>query len=159
MTVPENTQMHEPEPVAEEAPEETPEEPPEEIPQYAIDPARASQLNRSLALVLTDRRCDSCKARMEADRQTPSEQAHIKQITVCCSTQEGFIRPDMPMQEIVFRHILAEGNRPARLEHLHDMVTDRYYTPLNPRNISQEGLKRVLDSDAYYGFVRVPHAR
>ena len=58
----------------------------------------------------------------------------------------------MPMQEIVFRTLLAGGNKPAALSHLHNEVTDTWYTPMNPRSISVDNVRRVLDGDSYYGF-------
>ena len=79
----------------------------------------------------------------------------MREIAECCANQEGFIRPEMPMQEILFRALLSEGNKPVSLERLHYLVTERYHTPANPRSISLNGLKRVLDSDIYYGFREV----
>ena len=125
---------------------------------YTIDLARGRDLNRSLVTMLLVRRCPSCKARLEANMEDPTEEEHIREIMECCSNQEGFIRPDMPMQEIIFRSVISEGNRPTSLKQLHYLVTDRWYTPNNPRNISIIGLKRVLDSDMYYGFNEVSRA-
>ena len=125
---------------------------------YIIDLARGRDLNRSLTTMLLARRCPSCQARLEANPGEPTEGEHIKEIMGCCSNQEGFIRPNMPMQEIIFRSVLSEGNQPTSLEQLHYLVTDRWYTPNNPRNISISGLKRVIDSDMYYGFNEVPRA-
>ena len=136
--------------------EEEIEEAPPMISHYIIDPTRTEELERSLNVMLMSRRCSSCKDRLTASQEKPSVEEHIKQIVECCSGQEGFIRPEMPMQEIVFRSILAEKNQPIKLEVLHDLVTDKWYTPINPRNLSVAGLKRVLDNDVYYGFKEVP---
>ena len=136
-------------------PQESEEPPAEESPYYVIDLSRAQELNRSLAAILLDRRCPSCKERLEANGETPSEEDHIKEIAECCSSQDGFIRAEMPMQEIVFRTILSRGNQPVNLGEIHNLVTDRWYTPINPRNISMEGLKLVLDNDVYYAFKQV----
>ena len=132
-----------------------PESAAEVMPSYVIDPARVAELNRSLATILYSRRCASCKARLEASGAAPSAQEHMKEISKCCATQDGFIRPEMPMQEIMFRTILSGGNRPVSLERLHYAVTDTWYTPINPRNISASSLRQVLDSDDYYGFSAV----
>jgi hypothetical protein len=122
---------------------------------YAIDPARARELNRSLNVTLLGLRCPSCKSRLEANGESPSNEEHMKDIAECCATQDGFIRVEMPMQEIIFRTLLAESNRPISLNELHYLVTERWHTPSNPRSISVNGLKRVLDSDVYYGFREV----
>ena len=143
MTTQEEIETQEPEPI------------PEVIPYYVVDPSRLEELNRSLATLLISRRCPSCQARMEAEGETPSLKEHMRQIAECCSNQEEFIRPEMPMQEIVFRTILSGGSQPISLAQLHYLITDQWYTPLNPRNISEKGLKLVLDTDAYYGFKEV----
>ena len=139
MTTPEEIETQQPDPAA------------QEVLHYVIDRSRSRELNRSLAMILLSRRCPSCKARLEANGETPSEEDQIREIAKCCANQEGFIRPDMPMQEIVFRALLSEGNHPTSLEQLHYLVTERWYTPANPKSISTEGLKRVLDNDMYYG--------
>ena len=128
----------------------------ETIPQYHIDPSRTAGLNRSLSAILLSRRCSSCTARIESEGNIPSDKEQMKEIKECCATQEGFIRPEMPMQEIIFRTLLAEGNVPVGLDRLHYLVTDQWYTPANPRNISMDGLARVLNSDTYYGLAEVP---
>ena len=140
MTTSEDTQIEEPEVVA------------EVDPQYVIDPLRLQEHERSLITMLLNRRCPSCKVKLESRVKPATEAEHIKQIAKCCSRKDGFIRPDMPMQEIIFRSILSEGNQPIGLEQLHDLVTDRWYTPANPRSLSADALKQVLDSDVYYGF-------
>ena len=127
----------------------------EESSSYTIDPSRLVELDRSLAKLLLSRRCPSCRARIGSNSETPSEEEHIKEIVSCCSGQEGFIRPEMPMQEIVFRTLLSGGFQPMSLDQLHYEVTDRWYSPVNPRSISAKGLKLVLDNDMYYGFKKV----
>ena len=129
--------------------------PSEEESYYVVDPAKAKELDRSLEVLLLTRRCPSCKARLESTGETPSLEAQIKDIAKNCAHHEGYIRPEMPMQEIVFRCILAERNQPMSLNHLHHLVTDEWYTPANPRNLSVAGLKLVLDHDQYYGFQEV----
>ena len=143
MTMPEHMETQEPDSAS------------QRVPEYVIDPLLVSQSGRSLSLLLQSRRCASCNARLEASQEMPSDEDSIREIAKCCSTQEGFISPEMPMQEIVFRTILSEGNRPVSLERLHYAVTEGWYSPINPRSITLSGLKRVLDSDAYYGFKEV----
>ena len=133
-----------------------PETPVEEVPYCIVDEAKLAQVGRSLAAILLSRRCSSCTERLEASGEALSAEAHIKEIGECCATKEGFIRPDMPMQEIVFRSLLVAGNKPTSVERLHFLVTEEYYTPMNPRSITAVGLKRVLDSDVFYGFKQVP---
>ena len=128
---------------------------PEQESYYKIDLDRAVEQSRSLAVLLSSRRCASCKEQLESSAELPSAEEQIKAIAGCCATREGFIRAEMPVQEIVFRTILSNSNKLVSLEKLHEDVTERWYTPLNPRTISASGLKRVLDRDVYYGFTEV----
>ena len=146
MITPEEVELREPETVEEEPPD------------YVINPSRVSSTDRSLASMLLGRRCPTCQARISTNKKPTTEKAHFKEIAGCCAKKEGFIRADMPMQEILFRTILAAANKPVNLERLHYQITEGWYTPVNPRNISMNNLKRVLDSDVYYGFEEVPRA-
>lgn len=146
MTLPENVQSQEPE------------DTPEVDPRYVIDPSKTEYLHRSLTALLGSRRCSDCRERLQAQGTDVSIEEHISQIRECCSKQEGFIRPEMPMLEMIFRTLLAGGNKPATLSHIHYEVTETWYTPMNPRNIGVSNLKRVLDSDDFYGFVEVAAA-
>ena len=130
-----------------------PEATPEEEASYVIDPDRAREFQRSPRAIFLSRRCADCRERLADKWAELPELTQIKDIVECCSTKEDYIRPDMPMQEIIFREILAAGNKPVRLDQLHYLVTDKWYTPTNPRNISASSLKKVLDSDIHYGFV------
>ena len=80
-----------------------PEATPQEISHYVIDPSLAREHGLSLSVILLARRCPSCKARLEAGGEMPSEEQHIKEIVECCAAKEGFIKPGMPLQEIMFR--------------------------------------------------------
>ena len=143
MTVPENVQSHEPG------------DTPKVDPRYVIDPSKAAYLHRSLATLLSSRRCSDCRERLQAQGADVSIKEHISQIEECCSKQEWFIRPEMPMLEIIFRTLLARGNEPTTLSHIHYTVTDTWYTPMNARNIGVSNLKRMLDSDDFYGFTEM----
>ena len=127
-------------------------------PSYVIDPSKVDALNRSLAVLLASRRCADCRERLEAQGGNVPAEEHIRHIEECCSRQEGFIQPEMPMQEIVFRTMLAGGNKPAALSYLHNEVTDTWYTPMNPRSISVDNVRRVLEGDSYYGFAQAGSA-
>ena len=126
--------------------------PPEAAHQYWVDPARFDELSRSMEVLLLTRRCRSCLAQEVNSAQPPSADEQIKHIVGCCAQDDSFIRPGMPLQEIVFRLILAGGNAPVNLTSLHYRLTEEWSTPGNPMNISAGGLKRVLDSDDFYGF-------
>ena len=122
---------------------------------YVVDPARSQELRRSLRSMLMSRRCPDCHRRLGDRWAEIPEETQAKEIAKCCATKDGYIHPNMPMQEIIFREILAGGNQPVSLEQLHFLVTDKWHSPTNPRNISSPSLRKVLDNDLYYGLVDV----
>ena len=123
---------------------------------YWIDPARFEELKRSMEALLLTRRCADC-LQAEVDlASAPSADDQIAHIVECCGQTETFILPGMPLQEIVFRMILAGGNAPVPVGQLHQQLTGQWATPGNLMNVSLDGLRRVLESDDYYGFRRHP---
>ncbi len=125
------------------------------MPEYVVDEAKLTVHNRSLSVMLLSRRCAECEAKVDVRGGAgPTIPQQIRQISSHCAKQEGFISPEMPMQEIIFRHILSGGNKPVSLEKLFFVVTQDFFSPLNSRNISMLALSKVLDSDVYYGFTR-----
>jgi hypothetical protein len=60
----------------------------------------------------------------------------------------------MPIQEIVFRILLARRNQPTKLHDLHYELTEKWATPIRPINVTEVGLRRILDRDTYYGFAQ-----
>ena len=125
---------------------------PDEGARYWIDPARFAELRRSMEVTLLTRRCATCLDQPADNANPPPVQAQIDHILECCSKDDSFIKASMPLQEIVFRLILKEGNTPLTLSHLHYQITEEWATPASPMNISADGLKRVLDNDDFYGF-------
>ena len=78
----------------------------------------------------------------------------IREISQNYKNDASFIRSDMPVQEIIFRTLLARNNRPMSLSDLHYELTERWATPIRPIVVTEERLLRILDSDTYYGFAR-----
>ena len=124
----------------------------EKDPSYVIDVTKEAEESRALGVLLLSHRCPSCKEGLGNIKKTPPNQEQISKIAKCCSRKEGFIRPQMPIQEIIFRIILSDGNKPTKLSHLLSLLTEEWATPMNPKSIDGEGLRKILASDNYYGF-------
>lgn len=122
---------------------------------YQVSFERLAELQRSAISILADRRPQSCPSRQSPDVELTNPQKLLEEIAEYSANDEGFIRTEMPMQEIVFRMLLSRSNVPTLLEDLHYELTERWSTPVRPISVTQEGLRRVLDADRYYGFVRV----
>lgn len=118
---------------------------------YVIDPAKAKEQGRSLEALLLSRRCSSCRDRIEGEGALPPAKKQMEEIAKCCANVEGFLRPGMPLRELVFRLLLKRKNQPMSLNDLHYALTEDLALPTHPMNITVEALKRILDGDQYYG--------
>ena len=128
---------------------------PEERPvirrRYHISLSRLEQLNRSAVHLLSTRLTKACPSHgLPANDLEPT--ALIREIRDFHGDTEDFIRADMPIQEILFRTLLARGNESLSLGELHRELTERWSSALRPISIDQERLLRVLEADSYYGF-------
>lgn len=119
---------------------------------YYINFTRLEELHRSPVAILAARRGPSCPSLLKPAHELNDPQELLAEIAEFCSAEQGFIRPAMPLQEIVFRVLLTRGNEHISLGDLHYELTEKWSTPIRPINISIEGLCRILDSDDFYGF-------
>ena len=121
---------------------------------YHISLLRLEQLNRSAAHLIAARLTEACPSRGQPVPGLDPETL-IREIQEFHADTGDFIRADMPIQEILFRTLLARGNAPVALSELHRELTDRWSSALRPISIDQERLRRVLQADTYYGFAEV----
>ena len=123
---------------------------------YIISFDRLEKLNRSALQLVAERRGPSYPSRDKPDHELTNVQALIDEIAEHYTEDEDFIRTEMPIQEIVFRILLTRRNQPTPLRDLHYELTERWATPVRPINVSELGLRRILDADTHYGFARAP---
>jgi hypothetical protein len=136
----------EPEPV-EEAPER-------ENPLYLISVDRLAKLERSPIHLVAGRLAANSPSKSKSTGELGDVKSLIREISQNYKNDASFIRSDMPVQEIVFRTLLARNNRPMSLVDLHYELTEKWATPIRPIVITEERLLRILDNDSYYGFAR-----
>ena len=125
-----------------------------ENPTFLISVDRLKQLERSPVHLVAGRLTSNSPSKAKPMKEQDDVKVLIREIAQNFKTDPDFIRSDMPVQEIVFRTLLARGNRPMSLSDLHYELTERWATPIRPIIITEERLLRILDSDTYYGFVR-----
>jgi len=73
----------------------------------------------------------------------------------CCSRKGGFITPELPILEAVFRIVLANANQPMPLEHIRDQL--REWCPTGRCQwllLPLDSMRRLLDNDRAYGLRR-----
>ena len=146
------TQEHDAdEPAAEESVKEQPEQ---ENPLFLISVDRLKSLERSPVHLIAGRLTAESPSKSKSIAEMGDVKALIREISQNYKNDSNFIRSEMPMQEILFRTLLARNNRPMSLTDLHYELTERWATPMRPIVITEERLLRILDSDTYYGFAR-----
>ncbi len=119
---------------------------------YYISFECIEQLNRSPVAIVAARRGPSCPSLLQPENELTDPKKLVGEIAKYCSDEPGFVRHDMPIQEMVFRMLLLRENKPTLLEELHYDLTEKWASPTRPISISQENLNRVLASDTFYGF-------
>jgi hypothetical protein len=123
-------------------------------PLYYISFERLDELHRSAVAVLAARRGPSSPSRLKPDNELNDPQELVDEIAEHDAKDQDFIHPGMPIQEIVFRILLARRNQPTKLHDLHYELTEKWATPIRPINVTEIGLRRILDRDTYYGFTQ-----
>ena len=121
---------------------------------YHISLARMDQLSRSAVHLVAGRLTESCPS-YDKPAHELTVSGLIREIREFHSDSDDFIRYDMPIKEIVFRTLLARGNEPMKLGNLHQELTGRWSNALRPISIDESLLRRVLETDTYYGFAEV----
>ncbi len=119
---------------------------------YFIDLDWYQEQERSFATLASSRLCPTSRKK----EKTKSEAALLRTLSQCCSKRDGFITPNMPLMEMVFRLFLANGNLPLYLEQIQEQLQKWLGDSSNARDLSVPKLKRILSNDKYYGLRPVP---
>ena len=119
---------------------------------YFIDLDWYQQQERSFATLATSRLCPTSRKK----EKTKSEAVLLRTIRQCCSKRDGFITPNMPLMEMVFRLFLSNGNQPLNLEQIQEQLQKWLGDSSNARDLSIPKLKRILENDRYYGLRPAP---
>lgn len=141
---------------------------------YYIDVDWYEQSHLSFPDVAADRMCPECQHRLdeEVEERVPTIDPRTRRATYelrrykrrdrpmqrirdCCSRKTGYIMLELPILEALFRILLANGNQPMPLEHIRDQL--REWCPTGRCQwllIPPESLRRVVDSDQFYGLRR-----
>ena len=121
---------------------------------FLISADRLKGLERSPVHLIAGRLTADSPSKTKSMAEMGDVKVLIREISQNYKNDSNFIRSDMPLQEIMFRTLLARNNRPMSLTDLHYELTERWATPIRPIVITEERLLRILDTDTYYGFAR-----
>jgi hypothetical protein len=141
---------------------------------YFIDSDWYEQNGLSFNDVMLERMCAQCQRRVgeEVEERYPVLDKKTKKVSYelrriqygarpiavirdCCARKSGFISPDMPVLEAIFRMLLANGNQPMPLEHIRDQL--REWCPTGRCQwllLPPETIKRIVENDQFYGLRR-----
>ena len=122
-------------------------------PCWFIDLDWYQQNNRSFPVLAQSYLCPKCCKRLEAEEKEASVAELLSAIRDCCSKTSGFITPQLPILEGIFRLFLASGNQPLDLEELGKQLSE--WRSGDTYGTSAEILFRLLESDQYYGLKQV----
>ena len=119
-------------------------------PLFTIDLGWYQEAGRSFSALARSRLCPACqKKHPPIHSRTDSEL--LDAIRDCCSHKEGFITPYMPLLEMIFRILLANGAQPMGLEEIQELLRRKLNTFGEFRDTSTEILERLIKGDDYYG--------
>lgn len=119
---------------------------------YSIDMSWYQEQGRSFTVLASSRLCPTSQKK----KSLKTDAALLTALSQCCSKSEGFISPNMPLMEMIFRLFLANGNEPLSLEEIQAGLQERLRESTEARDISIPKLRRIVDSDRYYGLRPVP---
>ena len=125
-----------------------------ENPMFLISVDRLKQLDRSAVHLVAGRLAATSPSKAKPVKELGDVKSLIREIAQNYKNDPDYIRSEMPVQEIIFRTLLARGNRPMSLSDIHYELTERWATPVRPIVFTEERLLRILDNDTYYGFAR-----
>ncbi|MBI4220749.1 MAG: hypothetical protein HY682_11440 [Chloroflexi bacterium] len=96
------------------------------------------------------------RTRLCADAQPNAASAKsvkdlLKLMASECAGKPDFIAPNTPLTEAVFRLLLAAGNRPLSVRDIQDGLTDAWASVIYMKDLSEELLRRMLETpNAYF---------
>ena len=114
------------------------EEPVRENPLFLISVDRLAKLERSPVHMVAGRLATSSPSKSKAIGELGDVKSLIREISQNYKNDESFIRSDMPVQEIVFRTLLARNNRPMSLADLHYELTEKFLKRYLPPDLVEK---------------------
>lgn len=123
-------------------------------PRWFIDLNWYQQNRRSLTALVQGYLCGKCRQQLSAREKENSIEELLTTIKDCCAREPGFITPQLPILESVFRFFLANGNQPLTLKELGEQLSNQRGG--DPYRTSEEILSRLLKNDQYYGLCPAP---
>ena len=123
---------------------------------YAIDVGWYKENQRSLSAVLRSRIRLLGGETLERKLQKRKGQSILDALGKQKAKNPGFIPPDLPLVEAVFRVFLTSGNVPLTPVEVRERLMEWWRETGPYKEVEPHILKRLMDHDRFYGFYRVP---
>lgn len=134
---------------------ETEQDDQQQAPKYYIDESWFERVGRSLQHLIESRVTEP------GDIQDKSAKRRKKKAAVSMADLaqiEGFVNPELPLLEAIFRLLLVHENKPMDAEQLSQELAERGIGIRDARPVDPETLIRVLANDDYYGLTQLGKA-
>ncbi|MCH8195137.1 MAG: hypothetical protein IIB12_03605 [Chloroflexi bacterium] len=134
---------------------ETEQDDQQQAPKYYIDESWFERVGRSLQHLIESRVTEP------GDIQDKSAKRRRKKAAVSMADLaqiEGFVNPELPLLEAIFRLLLVHENKPMDVEQLSQELAERGIGIRDARPVDPETLIRVLANDDYYGLTQLGKA-
>ena len=105
---------------------------------FHIDLSWWEKQNKDIRVFMRDLLCVECKERLASQPGSPMvdmidpETAEVTRvdalweaIRACCSNRPGYLTPETPILDGIFRVFLANGNKPLSAQQLHERLEKR----------------------------------
>ena len=154
----------------EEVEEQKEEQEQKERPKFFIDTRWYDEHNRSFLVLAQERFCSPCQAKIGTEvqekvptynqqtgrvvyetRSVPFGSNPFAAIRACCSKGKGYITPETPVLEAIFRVFLANSNQPADAETIRERLSEWIPLTSKPHGYEADFLERIIRADDYYG--------
>ena len=134
---------------------ETEQDDQQQVPKYYIDEGWFERVGRSLQHLIESRVAEpgdvQDKPAKRRRKKAAVSMADLAQI-------EGFVNPELPLLEAIFRLLLVHENKPMDAEQLSQELAERGIGIRDARPVDAETLIRVLGNDDYYGLAQLGKA-
>jgi len=106
--------------------------------------------DRSFSVMVSNYLCTKCRKKLKIDQNESQPSDILKSIKSCCSRSNEFLSPMLPLQESVFRVLLANGNKGLTPDEINQDLGNR--RGIDIYRTTPELLTRLLENDRHYGF-------
>lgn len=143
-------------------------------PRYHLRLSQFEAQGRSFAYLARQRMCSQSQARLgeEVEVRVPVARPRSRQVTFesktarygddpiaviqeCCAKTSEYRDRQLGLKEVLFRLLLADGNRPKTAEELYSEVME-WVSFSDGRVITPQTIQRLLERDDFYCFAPVP---